>query len=80
MILEHDDDYTGVLRDFCNLIAQVKKTMGVSGTLVMDTSYLEEAGPLDPAEFDFPSKMSVKFVLGSAECTVLHYSVTLYVP
>ncbi len=75
MVLEHDEDYPGVVREMGKLQVQVKNTMGVSGTLVMDTSYLEEAGPLDPAEFDVLSKLSVKFTMGSAECTVLSISI-----
>ncbi len=59
------------VRELGRLLAQVKKSMGISGSLSLDTSYLEESGPLDPAEFDILSKQSVKFQLGSAQCTIV---------
>ncbi len=62
-----------VVRELDILLAQVKNSMGISGSLVVDTSFLGESGPLDPTEFDVLSKNSAKFVLGSAECTLFPY-------
>ncbi len=58
-----------VVRELGVLLAQVKKSMGISGSLLVDTSDLEKTS-LIPTEFDILSKQSAKFILGSAECTV----------
>ncbi len=70
-MLEPFRDYPGVVREMGKLLVHVKKTMGVSGTLAMDTYYLEEA---DPLGVDILSQLSAKFALGSAECTVMPFS------
>ncbi len=64
------DYFRNVVKELGVLLVHVKNTMGISGSLLVDTSFLEESGPLNPAEFDVLSKHSAKFVLGSAECTV----------
>ncbi len=71
--MEHVGKHKRVVGELGRLIVQVKNTTGVSGNLEMNTPYLEEAGPLDPAslfDFDIVCYLSVKFTLGSAECTV----------
>ncbi len=70
-VFESSRNYPRVVREMGKLLVQIKNTMGVSGTLSMDTSFLEEAGPQDPAEFDILSQLSAKFSLGSAECPVM---------
>ncbi len=69
VVLDNFGDDQGFLREMGKLLFQVKNSTGISGTLVVDG--LEDAGHLDPAKIDIVSRLSGKFVLGSAECTVV---------
>ncbi len=70
-LYDHLDNVTDVMGVFGNLLLDVRKAVGVVGEVLPDLGDLRDLEEdIDKEDFALHRRLSIKFVMGNAECLV----------